>query len=138
MKKKIVVTVLFLVAFFSMAAVANAAVLSSQYIDSCDAQVERFGNEIKVAFNIRGLNIMNVIGAQTIIIQEKAPGSTRWTSIETMTSYDYPNMLSCNTRQYNSSISYYGAKSGYSYRAKVYFYAEKGGYDTVEFITEAA
>jgi len=135
MKKKISVITLILFAIFSIGTFANAAVMTSQYIDNCAAQAARSGTKILLTFDIVGRDTMDVLGAKTIIFQEQAPNSTQWTEVATIKSDDHSNMLKYNSRKHSSSISYSGAKSGYSYRAKVYFYAEKGGYDTREYIT---
>ena len=138
MYKRISLISLILVAFFCITSVANATIYSSEYITDCVAQAARSsGNTITVTFNISGTGTMDVIGAKTIVIQEKALGSSSWTAVATMSSNDNSNMLAYNTRRHASNVYYYGAKSGYQYRAKVYFYAEKGGYDTREFITAA-
>lgn len=137
MKKKIALISLILILVFSLTTVANAAMYSSAYISDCAAQAQRSSGKVTLTFDIVGKEVMDVIGAQTIIFQEKAPGSTQWTAVATMTSDNYPSMLSYNTRQHISSVYYSSAKSGYSYRAKIYFYAEKGGYDTKEYITSA-
>ena len=130
MYKRISLISLILVAFFCITSVANATIYSSEYITDCVAQAARSsGNTITVTFNISG--------AKTIVIQEKALGSSSWTAVATMSSNDNSNMLAYNTRRHASNVYYYGAKSGYQYRAKVYFYAEKGGYDSREFITAA-
>ena len=134
MRKRLFIGLL-LMAFFSMAAVANASVRSSEYISDCYAEIATYsGGRVTVSFDITATRTMDVLGVQTIIIQEQAPGSRNWSSVATLSSDDYPNMLGYNRSGYASSVSYYGGKSGYSYRAKVYFYAEKGGYDTEEFI----
>lgn len=136
MKKRLITMLIMFTIIFSMSAVANAAIFSSEYISDVYAYTSVNSNgRVNVSFDIRATGTMDVLGAQTIIIQEQAPSSTRWTSIATLSSDDYSNMLKNNVSHYGSEVSYYGAKSGYSYRAKVYFYAEKGGYDTKEFIT---
>lgn len=128
---------LLLMAFFSIAAIANAAITASEYISDCYAQIATYsGGRVTVSFSITATSTMDILGVQTIIIQEKAPGSSRWTSVATLSSDDYSNMLGYNRSFYDSNVSYYGGRSGYSYRAKVYFYAEKGGYDTKEFIAD--
>ena len=137
MKKKIALISLILILVFSLTTVANASMYSIAYISDCAAQMARSSGRVTVTFDIKGKDTMDVVGAQTIIFQEKAPGSTQWTAVATMTSDDYPSMLSYNTRHHISTLSYSSAKSGYSYRAKIYFYAEKGGYDTKEYITSA-
>ena len=135
MRKRLIALLIMFTVIFSMSAVANAAFLASEYINNCYAAAEVNSNgRVTVSFNIRATGTMNVLGAKTIIIQEQAPGSSSWTSVATLSSDDYPNMLEYNRKVYDSEV-YYSGKSGYSYRAKVYFYAEKGGYDTKEFIT---
>lgn len=135
MRKNIALTALLLVFIFSISAVANAAVLSSEYIREvlADTTVDSQGT-VNVSFRIYGTNKMDLLGAKTIIVQEQAPGSSQWTAVATYSAENNSNMLKYNTSMHSSSISYSGAKSGYSYRAKVYFYAEKGGYDTLEYI----
>ncbi len=138
MKKKIALISLILILVLSLTTVANAAMYSSAYISDCAAQMARSSKDkVILSFDIKGKETMDVIGAQTIIFQEKAPGSTQWTSVATVTSDNNANMLAYNTRWHTTDVSYSGAKSGYSYRAKIYFYAEKGGYDTKEYITSA-
>ena len=136
MRKKLIALLMMFTIIFSMTAVANAALFSSEYISNCYAATKVSSNgRVTVSFDINATDQMDVLGAKTIIIQEQAPGSSSWTSIATLSSADYPNMLAYNKRDYGSNVYYNGGKSGYSYRAKVYFYAEKGGYDTKEFIT---
>lgn len=136
MRKKLFIGLLLMV-FFSMAAIANASIRSSEYISDCYAEIATYsGGRVTVSFDITATSTMDVLGAKTIIIQEKAPGSRNWSSVATLSSDDYPNMLTYNRISHISNVSYYGGQSGYSYRAKVYFYAEKGGYDTKEFIAD--
>ncbi len=137
MRKNIALTALVLMFIFSISAVANAAVLSSEYIQEvlADTTVDSQGT-VNVSFRIYGTNKMDVLGAKTIIVQEQAPGSSQWTAVATYSAENNSNMLKYNTSMHSSSISYSGAKSGYSYRAKVYFYAEKGGYETLEYIAD--
>lgn len=137
MRKNIALTALLLVFIFSISAVANAAVLSSEYIREvlADTTVDSQGT-VNVSFRIYGTNKMDLLGAKTIIVQEQAPGSSQWTAVATYSAENNSNMLKYNTSMHSSSISYSGAKSGYSYRAKVYFYAEKGGYETLEYIAD--
>ncbi len=137
MRKNIALTALLLMFIFSIASVANAMVLSSEYIYEAKAEIAvNSQGTANVSFRIVGTSIMDVLGAKTIIIQEKAPGSSQWSAVATYNSSSYPSMLKKNASVHISNISYSGAKSGYSYRAKVYFYAEKGGYETVEYIAD--
>lgn len=136
MRKRLIALIMMFVVIFSMSTVANATFFASEYINSCYAYTDVSSNgRVRVSFDINATGVMDVLGVQTIIIQEQAPGSNRWSSIATLSSDDYSSMLAYNKKDYASEVSYYGGKSGYSYRAKVYFYAEKGGYDTKEFIT---
>ena len=135
MRKRLIALIMMFVVIFSMSTIANAAFFASEYISDVYAYAGVSSNgRVTVNFDIRATGTMDVLGAKTIIIQEQAPGSSRWTSVATLSSDDYPNMLGYNRDWYDSDV-YYSGKSGYSYRAKVYFYAEKGGYDTKEFIT---
>lgn len=137
MRKNVALTALLLIFIFSISGVANAAVLSSEYIREARAYTTvNSQGTVNVSFRIIGTNIMDVLGVKTVIVQEQAPGSSQWTAVATYKAADNSNMLEYNTIMHSSSISYSGAKSGYSYRAKVYFYAEKGGYDMVEYIAD--
>lgn len=137
MRKNIALTALLLIFIFSMSVVANAAVLSSEYIREARAGITvNSQGTVDVSFRIYGTSKMDILGVKTIIVQEQAPGSSQWNAVAKYNAANYSNMLRNNTSMHSSSISYSGAKSGYSYRAKVYFYAEKGGYDTEEFITQ--
>jgi hypothetical protein len=136
MRKKLIMLTAMMLVIFSMATVANAAIFSSKYISYYYANAKAHtGGLIVVAIDINATDTMNKVGAQTIIMQEKSPGSSNWNSIDTLTSDDYSNMMATNSYQHAADIYYYGATPGYQYRAKVYFYAEKGGYDTGEYIT---
>lgn len=136
MQKKIIAVIMTLTIFFSMAGIAGASLFASEYINNWYAYTQVYENgRVRVNFDIRATGTMDVLGAKTIIIQEQAPNSSSWTAVATLKSDNYPNMLGYNKAGYTSEVSYYGGKAGYSYRAKVYFYAEKGGYDTKEFIT---
>jgi len=139
MRKKIIFMAVLFIVCFGMTSIANASITASEYIsDYYAATGVSSGGKITVAFDIRGTKTLDVIGVQTIIIQEKAPSSSTWHTFATLSSDDYSNMLKYNSSWNAGDIYYYGARSGYSYRAKVYFYAEKGGYDTAEYITAAA
>lgn len=136
MQKKIIAVIMTLTIFFSMAGIAGASLFSSEYIDHWYAYTQVYENgRVRVDFDIRATGTMDVLGAKTIIIQEQAPNSNSWTAVATLKSDNYPNMLGYNKSNHASEVFYYGGKAGYAYRAKVYFYAEKGGYDTKEFIT---
>ncbi len=135
MRKKMIMLAAMALVIFSLAAVANATIFSSKYIYDCYANCKAISGGITISIDITATDTMSVLGAQTIIVQERASSSSSWTSIDTLSSDDYDNMLITNSRKHNANINYYGTTPGYQYRAKVYFYAEKGGYDTHEFIT---
>jgi len=138
MRKKIMLTAMLLLVFLGMTSIANASITASEYISSYGAVTNVSGEKITVTFDINGTKTLDVVGIQTIIIQEKRPSSSTWSTFATLSSDDYPDMLRYNASSNSGNIYCYGARSGYYYRAKVYFYAEKGGYDTAEYITAAA
>ena len=97
MQKRLITMLIMFTIIFSMSAVANAAIFSSEYISDVYAYTSVNSNgRVNVSFDIRATGTMDVLGAQTIIIQEQAPSSTRWTSIATLSSDDYSNMLKNN------------------------------------------
>ncbi len=52
---------LLLMAFFSMAAVTNASVKSSEYIYDCYAQIATYsGGRVNISFNISGTDQVNI------------------------------------------------------------------------------
>jgi len=139
MRKKFMLVAILSIICFGMTSIANASVTASEYISDYMAAINvSSSGKITVTFDINGTKTLDVVGVQTIIIQEKAPSSSTWRTFATLSSDDYPNMLSYNTNGNIGTVNYYGARSDCYYRAKVYFYAEKGGYDTAEYITAAA
>ncbi len=138
MRKKIALLALLLFTVFGMATVANAAIYSSDYIAvaQSDITAKRDGS-LDINFSINGRNVMEQLGVKTIILQERANSNQSWSEVETFTYGDYPNMMGYKTNYHESKVTYYNAISGYEYRAKVYFYAENGGYDSREYITVA-
>jgi len=138
MRKKIMLIAMLLLAFFGLTSIANAVITASAYISDYYADTMLSGEKITITFDITGTKTLDVVGAKTIIIQEKKPTSSTWSTFATFSSDDYPDMLRYNSPWHTGNVTCYGARSGYYYRAKVYFYAEKGGYDTAEYITPAA
>ena len=136
MRKKIAILMLVLLAVFGLASVANAAIYASDYINDCRTKIYTYsGGKLGINYLIHGADKMNQLGAKTIILQEKASGSSSWEAIETFSYTDDSGMLRNNALSHDYTVYYYDAVPGYSYRAKVYFYAEKGGYDTRELIS---
>lgn len=143
MKKKLaLIMTVVLVISMMMTVIANAAIrlpdspFVSEYITANNAYVESPSTgKVTVNFSITANDVMTKLGAKTIVLQERANASKSWTEYATYSYEDYTNMLTSNAKTYKSSITE-SVKSGYQYRAKVYFYAEKGGYDTDTFITD--
>lgn len=80
--------------------------------------------EFDVCFDVIGLDIMSEIGAKTIKVQRSLDGET-WTTVETHTREDYPEMIAKNTVSHNDSFSFTATK-GYYYREYVEYYAKNG------------
>ena len=144
MRKRIMALGLLLIMLFGVASVANAAVkdsasvMASEYINSCSAAVYAYsGGTLEIFFVIRSPGTMDKVGAKTIVLQERVAGATTWNPVHTFSYLNDSGMLKSGAIMHNYSVSYDGAVAGNSYRAKVYFYAEKGGYDTVEYITNS-
>lgn len=133
MNKRIAVLILVMLAVFSLPSVANAVIKASDYINDCHTKIYTYsGGQLGINFSINGADKMNKIGAKTIILQEQAPGSSSWTAVKTFSYTEYTGMLRNKALSHNYTVYYYDAIPGYSYKAKVYFYAENGGYDTLE------
>lgn len=120
----------------SAATIATAAIQASQYITSYEAGITSpSDNTVKVSFSITATETIDMVGVKTIILQEKASLTDEWSAIKTYSYLDYSNMMRENAVVTNSNVTYTSAIGDYYYRAKVYFYAENGGYDTRELIT---
>lgn len=143
MKKKfaLIMTVVLVISMMTTV-IANAAIrlpnlpFASEYIFSDNAYVESPSTgKVTVHFSVTANDVMTKLGAKTIVLQERASASKPWTEFGTYSYEDYDNMLDSKVMTHSSSITE-NVTSGYQYRAKVYFYAEKGGYDTDTFITD--
>ena len=138
MKKKVIVSGLFLIMLFCVASVANASIMTSDYINDYYAKFNAYsGGNLDISFNVQAPNTMDKLGVKTIILQERIAGSTTWNPVHTFSYKNDSGMLKNRALSHDYTVSYYDAVPGRSYRAKVYFYAEKGGCDTIEFITDA-
>jgi len=136
MRKKIALLIMLLIAMFSFASVANASIYSSDYIARAESHIIVNSNgNLTISFSIAGRTIMDQIGVKTIILQERANSNSSWEEATTYSYEDYSNMMRYNTDETKSNVTYSNALPGYQYRAKVYFYAENGGYDSREYIT---
>lgn len=138
LKKRLTIAVLLMIMLFCVTSVANAAIMESKYISDWGAGVYAYsGGALDINFSVQAPNNMDKIGAKTIILQERVPGSNDWNPVATFSYTQDSGMLKSNALRHDYTLSYYDAVPGYSYRAKVFFYAEKGGSDTIEFITSS-
>lgn len=120
----------------SVTTIASAAIQASQYIATYGGGITSpSDNTVEVEFNITATGTMDMVGVKTIILQERASLTDEWSAIKTYGYLDYSNMMRENAIVTSSSVNYTSAVGDYYYRAKIYFYAENGGYDTRELIT---
>ena len=137
-KKFLTLTVLAILFSLSMFSVAYASThRASEYLSYYSAYITTSSNgKVTVNFDVNATSTVDLVGAKTIVLQERENSSKSWNAVKTFSYTSYPNMLRSNAATNFSSVSYNGI-SGYSYRAKVYFYAEKGGYNTAEYLTQS-
>ena len=120
----------------SVTTIASAAIQASQYIALYEGGITSpSDNNVKISFAITATGTMDMVGVKTIILQEKASLTDEWSAIKTYSYSDYSNMMRENAFMVDSDVTYTNAIGDYYYRAKIYFYAENGGYDTRELIT---
>ena len=112
----------------------NSTTRASNYLSSYHAWLGSASNgTIYVYYDVDGTRVMDVIGAASVLVQEKN-GNT-WRTVKTYIGTTSNGMLTTNASGYVNSVSYKGT-SGKSYRAIVSFYAERnGGYDTATVTT---
>lgn len=136
MRKKISLLVMLVIVIFSIAMTANAAIYSSDYIARAQSSISANSDgSLTINFSIAGKKEMTQIGVKTIILQERATSNSSWEEVKTYSYLNYSNMMGYKTSEIKSNVPYSDAQSGYEYRAKVYFYAENGGYDSAEYVT---
>jgi len=136
-KLKIIFTILLMVVMCMMTT-SIAMARASKYIDAYNGGIHSYSNgDLEIYFNITSEGTVDKLGAKTIILQEWNKNTKKWVGIQTYSYADYPNMLKSNTQNNNFYITYSDSVSEHLYRAKIYFYAEKGGYDTRELITDS-
>ncbi len=136
-KKTSIVCILAFLLVMTVSSVAGAAIQASEYINCYGAAIYTSSNgNFVIDFEIDGTGTMDMIGAKTILLQERASSNDDWETVKTYSYLDYDNMMAYNARTLSSNVPYNGTV-GYYYRAKVYFYAENGGYDTREYITSS-
>lgn len=132
--KNILFILLVILLFVSTTSLAMAR--ASKYIDAYDGGIKTYSNgDLKIHFSITSEGTVDKLGAKTIILQEWNNTTKKWVEVKTYSYVSYPAMIKNNTQNNDFDVIYSGAASEHLYRAKIYFYAEKGGYDTREYIT---
>lgn len=129
------------IAILLIASAANASIAPLSDLRASDYITDYYGDvesnsqgKLTVNFSIDANDVMTILGVKTIVLQERANVNAAWGTYGTYTYEDYSKMLKSKAASYINDITI-NVKSGYQYRAKMYFYAEKGGYDTRELIT---
>lgn len=121
---------LILVVALSMCVVVGADAAeprASAYLSSYAAYMGAVGDsDVVVCFEVFGTKTMDEIGALDIILQEKAPGSTTWTTVATYWHSENPGMLITNDTSHVGYVTYDGV-AGYIYRAQVTIWAGRDG-----------
>lgn len=82
------------------------------------------GTQFEIWIEVEAVRTMDKLGASEIILQKSSDNST-WTDIKTYSKTVYQNLVKDNAYHYETYVTYTGT-SGYYYRAKVWFYAERG------------
>lgn len=101
---------------------ANAAVTSSNYLDSYCAAVTPIGRgKIVITVDVNAIVDATEIGASRIYLYESSNG-VDFTCTEEFFPEDYPLMLGSGYHHCKDAITYQGTV-GYSYYANVYCYA---------------
>ena len=97
---------------------------SSDCISSYSGAATRSKSTITVSFNITARSTMDTLGAAAVTIEKWT--SNGWSSVYTFYSSSTSGMTSSNTAFHGGSVTYSGASSSATYRAKISFYAKKG------------
>lgn len=112
---------LILIMSMVLAVPAMAAERASAYFGSHSCYLwEVSDSEFQVWFDVTAVKGMDVLGACEIVVQ-RSTDRNNWESVAT-----YTDFYGYNTSSYGACATYSSASSGYYYRAKVTFYAEKG------------
>ncbi len=116
-------------------AAAPASVDASYYLDGYSAYIDvnKPGN-ISIWFCVYGTDEMDDIGATTILLYEKAAGSSTWKHIKTYSCTEYTNMLGHNVRTYGNHVDYNGSSTS-TYKASVTVWAAINGIGSSRTIT---
>ncbi len=136
--KQKIISVVLLVVVMSMMTTSIAMARASKYIDAYDGGIKTYSNgDLKIHFSITSEGTVDKLGAKTIILQRWDKTAKQWLEVKTYSYTNYSAMIKNNTQNNNFDVIYSDSLSGNLYRAKIYFYAEKGGYDTRELITDS-
>ena len=82
------------------------------------------GTQFEVWIEVEAVGMMDKLGASEIILQRSSNNST-WTDVKTYTKEAYSNLVDDDAFAYEAYVTYTGSSGNY-YRAKVWFYAERG------------
>lgn len=116
--------ILVLVIILPVAVFASEDRASNYFMkDSCYIYVTS-NTKFQVWFDVTAVGGMDEIGVSKITVQ-RSTDEVSWTSVETFTRTECPQMIATNTGHHSGYISYTAVK-GYYYRAYVEFYAKRG------------
>lgn len=123
--RSICVLLVFIMVFSSTAFAATVEnPRASDFFVVTGASLKKISTGFEIWFNVTGKDIMDQIGASTVVVERSSNGSS-WSPVKTFTKEAYPEMISTGTAFYSGHLAY-TATSGYYYRAYVTFYAKKG------------
>lgn len=125
-KCRLIANLLVIVVFFSCSVITASAATAraSECISSYRGVATRSNGSVVISFDITATDTMNTLGASTIVIEKKSGSS--WTPVKTFYSSETAGMTKSNTAFHSSYITYTGASSSATYRAKITFYAANG------------
>lgn len=78
--------------------------------------------QFDICYDVIAAGVMQKLGVSEVKVQRSLSGSI-WTTIDTLTPSDYPELMGYNTDMHMDYFLY-TAKSGYYYRAYMTFYAK--------------
>lgn len=82
------------------------------------------GTAFRIWIEVEAVGMMDKLGASEIILQRSSDNST-WTDVKTYSKTVYQNLVASNAFAHEAYVTYTGTSGNY-YRAKVWFYAERG------------
>lgn len=82
------------------------------------------GTAFRIWIEVEAVGMMDKLGASEIILQRSSDNST-WTDVKTYSKTVYQNLIAYNDFTHEAYVTYTGTSGNY-YRAKVWFYAERG------------